>query len=74
MEASALTYASRRGLLVRRSPVLRLQGDERLIALIRSGHDGAFEVLFDRYHGRLLAFCRSMLRSEQDAEDFSTGR
>ncbi len=69
MEASALTYASRRGLLGRRSPMLRLQGDERLIALMRSGHDRAFEVVFDRYHGRLLAFCRSMLRSEQDAED-----
>ena len=69
MEASALTHAGRRGLLPRRSPVLRLQGDERLVALIRSGHDRAFEALFDRYHGRLLAFCRSMLKSEQDAED-----
>ncbi len=69
MEASALTHAGRRGLLPRRSPVLRFQGDERLVALIRSGHDRAFEVLFDRYHGRLLAFCRSMLKSEQDAED-----
>ena len=69
MEASALTHAGRRGLLPRRSPVLRLQGDERLVALIRSGQDRAFEALFDRYHGRLLAFCRSMLKSEQDAED-----
>ncbi|MGI9556853.1 MAG: RNA polymerase sigma factor, partial [Solirubrobacterales bacterium] len=69
MEASTLTHAGRRGLLPRRSPVLRLQGDEGLVELIRSGHDRAFEVLFDRYHGRLLAFCRSMLKSEQDAED-----
>ena len=69
MEASALTHAGRRGLLPRRSPILRLQGDERLVALIRSGHDRAFEALFDRYHGRLLAFCRSMLKSQQDAED-----
>src|SRR4029078_4254177 len=38
-------------------------------ALIRSGNDRAFEVLIDRYHSRLLAFCSSMLRSRQDAED-----
>ena len=49
MEASALTSATHSGLLVRRSPLWRLQGDERLVALIREGHDLAFEVLFDRY-------------------------
>ncbi len=69
MEASTLTHATRRGLFARRSPVLKLEKDERLIALIRSGHNGAFEVLFDRYQSRLLAFCSSMLKSRQDAED-----
>ena len=69
MEASALSHASRRGLLARRSPVLKLEGDERLVALIRAGNDRAFEVLFDRYQSRLLAFCGSMLKSRQDAED-----
>src|SRR5436189_1366422 len=69
MEASALTTASHRGLLVRRSPLLRLQSDERLVTLIRGGHDRAFEVLFDRYQSRLLAFCRHLLSSLQDAED-----
>jgi RNA polymerase sigma factor (sigma-70 family) len=69
MEASALTTAGHSGLLARRSPLLRLQGDEKLIALIREGHDRAFEVLFDRYHGRLLSFCRHMVGSSQDAED-----
>ncbi len=49
--------------------MLKLERDERLIALIRGGHDRAFEVLFDRYHARLLAFCSSMLKSRQDAED-----
>ncbi len=49
--------------------MLKLQGDERLVALIREGHDHAFEVLFERYHSRLLAFCRHMLRSTEDAED-----
>ena len=70
MEASTLTpAASRAGILGRRSPLLKLQGDERLVAMIRDGHDHAFEVLFERYHSRLLAFCRHMLRSTEDAED-----
>ena len=69
MEASALTHASRSGLLVRRSPLLRLQRDERLVELIRERHDRAFEVLFDRYHARLLAFCRGILGSAEDGED-----
>jgi len=56
-------------LLGRRSPLLKLQGDERLVALIRDGNEHAFEALFDRYHSRLLAFCRHMLRSAEDAED-----
>ena len=49
--------------------MLKLEKDERLVAMIRGGHEGAFEILFDRYHARLLAFCSSMLRSRQDAED-----
>ena len=71
MEASTLTHAGGRaaGLLARRSPLLKLQGDPRLVAMIRAGHDHAFDVLFDRYHSRLLAFCRHMLRSTEDAED-----
>ncbi|MBA2523680.1 MAG: RNA polymerase sigma factor [Solirubrobacterales bacterium] len=69
MEASALARASRGGLLARRSPLLRFEPDDRLVKLIRAGHDGAFEVLFRRYHGRLLSFCSSMLKSRQDAED-----
>jgi RNA polymerase sigma factor (sigma-70 family) len=69
LEASALTHASRRGLLVRRSPLLKLQGDERLIAMARAGNPGAFEAIVDRYQGRLLGFCRQMLGSTEDAED-----
>jgi RNA polymerase sigma factor (sigma-70 family) len=69
LEASALTHASRRGLLVRRSPLLKLQGDERLIAMARGGNAGAFETIVDRYQGRLLGFCRQMLGSTEDAED-----
>ena len=69
MEASALTHASQRGLLARRSPLLKLQGDARLIAMARSGNGGAFETIVDRYQGRLLGFCRQMLGSTEDAED-----
>ncbi len=69
MEASTLTHASRGGVLGRRSPLLKLAGDEKLVAMIRAGHEHAFEALFERYHSRLLAFCRHMLRSTEDAED-----
>jgi RNA polymerase sigma factor (sigma-70 family) len=69
LEASALTHASRHGLLARRSPLLKLQGDERLIAMARAGNPGAFEAIVDRYQGRLLGFCRQMLGSTEDAED-----
>ncbi|HKB52241.1 MAG TPA: RNA polymerase sigma factor, partial [Solirubrobacterales bacterium] len=69
MEASALTHASQRGLLARRSPLLKLQGDAKLIAMARSGNAGAFEAIVDRYQGRLLGFCRQMLGSTEDAED-----
>jgi RNA polymerase sigma factor (sigma-70 family) len=69
LEASAQTHASRRGLLARRSPLLKLQGDEKLIAMARAGNPGAFETIVDRYQGRLLGFCRQMLSSTEDAED-----
>jgi RNA polymerase sigma factor (sigma-70 family) len=51
------------------SPLLRLAGDERLIELTRCGQQAAFEALVARYHSRLLAFCRHMLHSREDAED-----
>jgi RNA polymerase sigma factor (sigma-70 family) len=69
LEASALQHAARLPALAGRSPLLRLQGDERLVALIRRGHHGAFEALVQRYQPRLLAFCRHMLSSTEDAED-----
>jgi len=67
VEASALTQplSGSHG----RSPLLRLQSDERLIALVRRGDHGAFEALVARYQARLLAFCRHMLGSREDAED-----
>jgi RNA polymerase sigma factor (sigma-70 family) len=70
MEAGALnhTTAVLPG-LAGRSPLLRLKGDEQLIELTRKGQHGAFEALVQRYQSRLLAFCRHMLNSTEDAED-----
>jgi RNA polymerase sigma factor (sigma-70 family) len=68
MEVSALKYSGGIG-LHGRSPLLRLQSDERLIAYIRRGNHHAFEVLISRYESRLLAFCRHLLGSREDAED-----
>jgi len=67
VEVSALKHTGvvRHG----RSPLLRLQSDERLISLIRKGNHHAFESLVDRYQARLLSFCRHMLASKEDAED-----
>src|SRR4051794_15712456 len=69
VEASALQHAAVVPALGGRSPLLRLQGDERLVALTRRGNQAAFEALVQRYESRLLAFCRHMLASREDAED-----
>lgn len=68
MEVSALRYSGVKG-LHGRSPLLRLQSDERLVTLVRRGNQSAFEVLVGRYQSRLLSFCRHMLGSREDAED-----
>ena len=68
VEASALTHPDVAGLRGP-TPLLRLQSDERLVALTRRGHQAAYEALVARYQARLLAFCRHMLGSREDAED-----
>jgi RNA polymerase sigma factor (sigma-70 family) len=69
MEVSALRHSSSVPGLRGPSPLLRLQSDERLIALTRRGQHAAFETLCARYQSRLLSFCRHMLASREDAED-----
>src|SRR5436853_4929180 len=69
MEVSALTHSGSISGLHGPTPLLRLQSDERLIALTRRGNHAAFEILCSRYHSRLLSFCRHMLASREDAED-----
>jgi RNA polymerase sigma factor (sigma-70 family) len=68
VEVSALKHAGMTG-VHGRSPLLRLQSDERLVAIVRRGNHSAFEALVGRYQSRLLAFCRHMLGSKEDAED-----
>ncbi len=68
MEATALKHTVPVGMRGP-SPLLRLQSDERLIVLVRRGNNAAFETLVSRYQSRLLAFCRHMLGSREDAED-----
>lgn len=70
MEASAFPNPrSPSPALLGRSPLLRLQSDEKLIALVRGDHPSAFDVLVQRYQARLHSFCRHMLGSTEDAED-----
>src|SRR5579875_1385245 len=69
MEASALKQLRLGPGIRARSPLLKLQSDERLVTLVRRGNHAAFDVLVGRYGSRLLAFCRHLLRSREDAED-----
>jgi RNA polymerase sigma factor (sigma-70 family) len=52
-----------------RRRALRGRSDEALVARVRAGDDRAFELIFDRYHRGLLAFCTHMLGTREEAED-----
>src|SRR3954451_5114872 len=70
METSAASRPFPRPQVGARSAVLlRVASDERLVDHVRAGSEAAFEVLFDRHHRGILAFCRHMLRSVEEAED-----
>src|SRR6195256_6954346 len=69
MEVSALRHPSSVPGLRGPSPLLRLQSDERLVALAPRGQHAAFETLCARYQSRLLSFIRHMLGCREDAED-----
>jgi RNA polymerase sigma factor (sigma-70 family) len=45
------------------------QPDEALVAHVLQGSEAAFEAIYDRHHRGLIAFCRHMLRSREEAED-----
>ena len=49
--------------------LLRVASDDRLVEQVRAGSETAFEVAYDRHHVGILAFCRHMLGSVEEAED-----
>jgi RNA polymerase sigma factor (sigma-70 family) len=53
----------------RHGRLLRSQSDEQLVARVRAGDEAAFEAVYDRHHRGLLAFCRHMLGTREEAED-----
>ena len=68
MEASAARRPSHAGPRVP-ARLLRLASDERLVEHVRNGSEPAFEAVFDRHSRGILAFCRHMLGSAEEAED-----
>src|SRR3954462_6151817 len=42
---------------------------ERLVAIAKDGDEGAFGILYERHAPAILRYCRSLLRSTQEAED-----
>jgi RNA polymerase sigma factor (sigma-70 family) len=74
VEAGTLTTradsdaAGRRGIFGSKR-LLSLAGDDRLVDQIRRGNEAAFEVAFERHGAGILAFCRHMLGSREEAED-----
>jgi RNA polymerase sigma factor (sigma-70 family) len=49
--------------------LLALAGDARLVDQVRRDNEAAFEVIFERHGPAILAFCRHMLGSPEEAED-----
>jgi RNA polymerase sigma factor (sigma-70 family) len=50
------------------SAILAMQSDERLVKLVRSGHERAFDAIVDRYRKQLVRYCRRIL-PESRCED-----
>ena len=49
--------------------VLSLLSDERLARLAAGGDSLAFSTIYQRYHGQLYRYCRSIVGSPDDAAD-----
>jgi RNA polymerase sigma factor (sigma-70 family) len=49
-------------------PLSRM-GDEALASRAAAGNEAAFTALYERYHGPLLSYCRSILLDTEDARD-----
>ena len=68
MEASAARRPARHAPRVP-ARLLRLASDDRLVELVRGGSEPAFETIYDRHHRGILAFCRHMVGTQEEAED-----
>jgi RNA polymerase sigma factor (sigma-70 family) len=68
MEASAARRPIRSGPRIP-ARLLRLASDDKLVELVRGGSEPAFETVYDRFHRGILAFCRHMLGTPEEAED-----
>lgn len=64
MSPNPLTGAAR----LAGSSLLRVQSDDRLVALVRDGHDPAFSAVVDRYRRELLRYATRLV-GESRAED-----
>ena len=69
MDAASVGARSIARPIVRSRRLLSLVADERLVEQISRGNEAAFEVVFERHAPGLLAFCRHMLSSREEAED-----
>jgi RNA polymerase sigma factor (sigma-70 family) len=75
--AGSVAKGTRAGLARPRRPMspgistrlLATQSDERLLVLVRDGHERAFEALVNRYRRPLLNYCRRLPLPEARAED-----
>lgn len=54
---------------MRATPLLRISTDDTLVRRATGGDDDAFAILYDRYRVRLEAYCRGILRHDEDARD-----
>jgi RNA polymerase sigma factor (sigma-70 family) len=49
--------------------LLKLASDESLVGRVRAGNERAFAVIYERHFRAILAYCRHMLGSREEAED-----
>jgi len=49
--------------------LLKLASDDFLVSRVRAGNERAFAVIYERHSRAILAFCRHMLGSRDEAED-----
>lgn len=65
----AVTHSVAHGGVARSAFFLRALSDKSLTRLSASGSEDAFGVLYERYQGPIFAYCSSILRDYNEAED-----